>query len=426
MSDEEDEEMEEEMDIEESSSAPSRAARNVPIRRVPRRAASTDGSTMTPAPPPPSVRRGGPQRARSTESGGGGGGGGGGSNSNSNTTGPAMRRTRTDGSERKGRRPLKDQSRKDNSTSNRKLTSSRTNSPTRGGAAAAADVRSSTSTGVGRFLPGRTKSALGRSIGNNRSAPRRTASGFGAPRRVKSSDGTSSSTRNSLAVMRRSGRKKDKAGLTEDSMNIFGSDMVSPETVIEEIEQAKMNPNLRKLELEDFFIAEREHPEQIAEVLAELFESDELGHVWENVTFTDDIIDGAMYGEFKDRKRKFLRAMGGVFERRLIPVTYKSKITVSSGSLSLEEIIELLFYLRGDKSVVELTLKSNKVDQSMIRALTELFRADKRKWSSVIMQLSGSGPGKPGSPEHTEWAQQMQAATEDMQKVCAERGIQLE
>ena len=172
-------------------------------------------------------------------------------------------------------------------------------------------------------------------------------------------------------------------------------------------------------------MAERDDPEEIAEALASLFQMDGYSHPWELVTFTDDILDGAIYGEFKERKKRFLKAMGGVFEKNLIPVVYKSKITLSSGSLTMDEMVELLCYLRSDKSIVDLTLKSEEVDESIIRGLTELFKADKRKWDSVTLQLSGAGPGKPGSTEHTAWAKAMQTATESMQKVCSERGIKL-
>ena len=117
--------------------------------------------------------------------------------------------------------------------------------------------------------------------------------------------------------------------------------------------------------------------------------------------------------------------MAGVCEARLIPVQHKAKITLSSGSLDMEEMLEIMFWLRSDRAVNALTLKSEQVDESIIRALVELFRADKRKWKSVTLQLSGAGPGKPGSSEHKKWAREMQSATEEMQKVCKERGINL-
>ena len=170
-------------------------------------------------------------------------------------------------------------------------------------------------------------------------------------------------------------------------------------------------------------MAEREDPEAIPLALKELLECDD--RPWEYVRFLDDIMDGSIYEACRDRKRDFLRTMEGVCEARLIPVTYKSKITLSSGSLDREQMLEVMFWLRSDKSVVELTLKSDHVDQGVIRALVELFRADKRKWQSVTLQLSGTGPGKPGSSEHKTWAKEMQTATQEMQKVCKERGINL-
>lgn len=389
----EDEEVEE-VEVDESTKAK-------PKRRAPRRAASTDGSPIP-------VRRG-PPRAKSTNE-------------------PVLRRTRTDGTERKGRMPAN--KKPDAGTDSSKINMGSSSRDVEGSSPKKVMVpkrrigRAKSGDGVGRFLPGRTKSGTNASIGPGRSAPKRTGSTFGrsTPRRGKSFDGTTSGS--TFASLRK-GRKKEKAGATEESLNIFGSDMVSAETILEDIENAKLNENLSKLELEDFFMAERADPEIIATALADLFQMDVYGHAWELVTFTDDIIDGAIYGEFIERKKMFIRAMGGVFEKNLIPVAYKSKITISSGSLTMDEMVELLFYLRGDKSVVSLTLKSEKVDESIIRGLTELFKADKRKWRSVTLQLSGSGPGKPGSPEHTSWAKAMQSATEDMQKVCSERGIKL-
>lgn len=263
-----------------------------------------------------------------------------------------------------------------------------------------------------RSLPSRSKSGTG----PTRGTPKRTASGFGrTPRRTKSGD--------SQGFGLRKGRKKEKAGQTEDCRNIFGSDLVSTQKIIEDINELKELSQVIRLELEDFFMAERDDPDAIPLALKELLECDD--RPWEAVQFLDDIMDASIYEEFRDRKKQFLRTMAGVCEARLIPVTYKAKITLSSGSLDMDEMVDMLFYLRSDKCVTELTLKSEQVDEGIIRALVELFKADKRKWKSVTLQLSGTGPGKPGSPEHNTWAKEMQAATEEMQKVCKERGIHL-
>lgn len=272
-----------------------------------------------------------------------------------------------------------------------------------------------------RDLPSRSKSG---SIGPNRSAPKRTTSGkFGrlAPGRTKSADGSSSK---SLLGMTRKGRKKDKAGSSEDTRNIFGSDLVSTQKILDDIEECKTSTSVCRLELEDFFMAERDDESQsIALAIKELLECDD--RPWEYVRFLDDIMDASIYEGFRERRYKFIKTMAGVCESRLIPVTYKAKITLSSGSLNMEEMLEVMFWLRSDRAVVELTLKSAQVDEGIIRALVELFKADKRKWKSVTLQLSGTGPGKPGSAEHKTWAKEMQAATEEMQKVCKDRGINL-
>jgi len=365
-------------------------------------------------------------------------GGGGGAGLRRGGTSESIRRTRTDGTERVGRMIDKEdedeeeeeeevEESSEQDPSNKSLGMSKSGSgrdmSRMGGSSRKALGRSNTGSGLGRLLPQRTKSGDGNmTIGANRSAPRRQASGLGRvlPRRAKSSDG---STSNVLGGGLRKGRKKEKAGATENSLNIFGSDIVSASAIIEDIQKAADNQCICRLELEDFFMAERENPEEIALALKELLEND--NRPWECVQFMDDIMDGAIYNEFADRRKRFLRAMHGVFDARLIPVSYRAKITLSSGSLNMDQMVELLFYLQGDKSVTDLTLKSEQVDESIIRALTKLFTADKRKWHSVTLQLSGTGPGKPGSPEHKNWAKEMQTATQEMQKACSERGIKL-
>lgn len=361
-----------------------------PRRRMPRRAVSTDGLT------PPSTRRK-PSRTKS------------GDGALSPTGGLApLRRTATD-SGRVGRMGglakassnrimamEKEAERAELEKAKHKVGRAKSND----------DVAPS------RNLPSRSKSGT---LGPTRSAPKRTASGFGL-RRTKSGDGTS------MGGLRK-GKKKEKAGSSNDTCNIFGSDMVSMQQVLKDIATCKENSKVTRLELEDFFMAEREDPDAIPLALKDLLETSD--RPWESVRFMDDIMDASIYEEFRERRKHFLRTLAGVCESKLIPVIFKAKITLSSGSLSMEEMCDVLFYLRTDKAVVEMTIKSEQVDEGIIRALVEVFKADKRKWKSVSLQLSGTGPGKPGSAEHNTWAKGMQAATEEMQKVCKERGINL-
>jgi hypothetical protein len=392
MSDEEVEEME--VEVEERK----------PARRVPRRAASTDGVTGSGKSP---VRR-----AVSTDG--------------SKPVGASLRRTNTAASNaaapRAGRRPV-----------------NKDGQAVAGGDMDASNANNHTSENgvakrVGRMPPGRAKSTDGSSIksppsraksgtfGLTRGTPKRSASGLGraVPRRAKSSDGTT----NAFSAMRRGGRKKAGGVVVSDgTMNIFGNDLVSTEKIMEDIVKARTEQEFIRLELEDFFMADREDNETIPLALKDLVEGDD--RPWEGVDFVDDIMDGSLFHDFRERKKNFMKTFAGVCEARLIPCSFKAKIMISNDSLDMEQMVELLFFLRSEKSVTELTLKSDEVDESIIRSLTELFKSDRRKWSQVTLHLSGSGPGKPGTQEHTEWAKAMQAATIEMQKVAKERGINL-
>ena len=75
-------------------------------------------------------------------------------------------------------------------------------------------------------------------------------------------------------------------------MNIFGADMVSTDTIIKQIQDAKENSNICKLELEDFFVADRsvDDTEELALELKELLEHDD--RPWELVHYVDDLIEG--------------------------------------------------------------------------------------------------------------------------------------
>jgi hypothetical protein len=402
----------EEMEVEEEEE-------RKPTRRVPRRAVSTDGGTGAGKKPM--------RRAASTDG--------------SKPVGSGIRRTNTAGgtkpggsnlgrnntesasaaSPRVGRRPVnKDRLSPTNDTDE-------SNANTQKGVGASENVvarrartvpgRSKSSDGFSKPLASRTKSGTS---GPTRGTPKRMASALGrvTPRRTKSSDGQT----NAFGGMRR-GRKKGGVVLSDGTMNIFGNDLVSTERIMEDIAKAKTEQEYIRLELEDFFMADREDYETLPLALKDLVEGDD--RPWEGVDFVDDILDGSSFHDFKERKKFFMKTFAGVCEARLIPCSFKAKITISNDTLDMEEMVELLFFLRSEKSVTELTLKSDEVDESIIRGLTELFKSDRRKWSQVTLQLSGSGPGKPATPEHTAWAKAMQAATVEMQKVAKERGINL-
>jgi hypothetical protein len=202
---------------------------------------------------------------------------------------------------------------------------------------------------------------------------------------------------------------RDSGGLSDHGrpvkeMNIFGAEMISTEFILGELEEVKNNPDIVRLEFED--ILDR-CKSDLARAIKDVLNHDD--RPWERVRFVDEVImDGTRtYRSWLQKKRSFLRHVGNVCTLKLIPVTFSTKLTINSNgyagneddsiTMTPDDVVSLLQDAQKDKSVTSLDLTTTQTTEDIVRALTALFECDDRKWASVHLQMTGSGPCQPGS-----------------------------
>ena len=222
-------------------------------------------------------------------------------------------------------------------------------------------------------------------------------------------------------------------------MNIFFSDMISTEFILGQIQEAKENPNIVRLELED--LLERCNNE-IASAIKDLLECDD--RPWEQVTFTNEVHmdERSSYRPWLQRKNFVFRLLGNVCTRKVIPMTCSTKLIIEDTSNADvrdddvadcivsapdadEALVALLNDVQKDTDVTMLKLSTSNSTPALVGALTDLFKCDDREWESVQLKLSGRAPFPAHSPEHESWCKIMSASGEEMQTVAKERGIDL-
>jgi hypothetical protein len=223
-------------------------------------------------------------------------------------------------------------------------------------------------------------------------------------------------------------------------MNIFGSEMMSMDSILSSIQDAKNDPNIVKLEMED--LIERADKE-VHDAIRDLLECD--GRPWERVHFVDEVVvDGLVsYRRWLHQKSMLFRHIGSVCMVKLIPMTFKTKLIITDepqwteqeGDESLKgssekpyikpNLLALLKSIQKDKSVIVLHFSSRYTTEAIIRGLTGLFSCDDRKWELVTLDLAGNCPCEAGTLVHEVWCERMQECTEELQRVAKSRGIVL-
>ena len=215
--------------------------------------------------------------------------------------------------------------------------------------------------------------------------------------------------------------------------------MVGTDYILSQIQEAKENPEIVRLELED--LLERCATE-IALAVKDLLVCDD--RPWEGVHFIDEVhMDGlSSYRPWMQRKDQFFRLLGNVCTLKLIPMTFTTKLIIEdAGMLAAndeneddctmsvpeyeEGLVDLLREIQADTSVKVLKLSTTHSSYAVIKELTHLFQCDDRKWESVQLQLSGKAPFPKDSPEHAHWSKLMKACGQVMQQLALERGILL-
>jgi len=171
-------------------------------------------------------------------------------------------------------------------------------------------------------------------------------------------------------------------------MNIFcGPGLVRTQFILDYLEEVKGNPSIVKLELEDLFERSTD-AETIAHALRELILSDD--RPWESIQFADDIqtADILALRQWQNQKKLFLKYTGTVFRQKLIPVHFKTKVTVPD-TTGKKEAVALLVAMQEDKSITTVKFSAKESDPVVLQALVDLFQCDDRKWEDVRLNLSG-------------------------------------
>ena len=212
-------------------------------------------------------------------------------------------------------------------------------------------------------------------------------------------------------------------------LNIFGSDIVSTDFILAQLREAKENADIVKVEFEDLL----EHCTiEIVSAIQELLICDD--RPWESVHFVDEIIvDSKSICRSKlQRKCSFTRNLKTICKLKLIPLTFCTKLTLSSThinqgeeSLTPANMARLLRRAQIYKNVTVLHVITHDVTLAIVKELTSLFCCDNRNWKSVHHELSGSGPYEQNTRDHKIWCDLMEMAYDHMQLVAMKRGIEL-
>ena len=111
---------------------------------------------------------------------------------------------------------------------------------------------------------------------------------------------------------------------------------------------------------------------------------------WEGIHFSDELMDGFQYREFRRNRKRFVKAMDGICASQMILCTHKLKVNVSVDSASkLPSLMRLLEEFQKDSAVVQLNLKSTITTPELVQSLMQLLQCDARDWSDIRLQLAG-------------------------------------
>jgi hypothetical protein len=212
--------------------------------------------------------------------------------------------------------------------------------------------------------------------------------------------------------------------------------MVSTDFILSQLQEAKDNSDIVKLEFEDL---QERCTAEIASAIQDLLTCD--ARPWEDVHFVDEVtIDGTM-GCFPSLnwKNSSVRDLRTVCKLKFIPISFYTKLNITdttqhpcpeaqanvAPSLTPNDTVATLRHVRKYKSVMFLNLKTSDITVTIIQELISLLQYDNRKWESIKLQLSGTGPYKAGTQEHASWREAMEACCNEMQAVAKERGIRM-
>jgi hypothetical protein len=255
-----------------------------------------------------------------------------------------------------------------------------------------------------------------------------------------------------------SGRRGKRTSVTPTThMNIFGSDLVSTDFILKELDTVATTTDIVSLELEDCLVAANPKSTAIPTKLRTILAED--SRPWEGIRFVDDVTVTTLreYKDWKQRRKQFLKQLGGICEQKIIPVqhTVKMRVTDSpvaedddrttasnnissssfhSRSKMVHEFVQCLREFQKDKHITHLSVRTDHTTLELIHAVIDLLQCDDRTWHAMTLHLSGSGPVVAGSNDDDmeddddaldpkAWQEQMHIATMELQRIAKQRGI---
>ncbi|CAB9531650.1 TerD domain [Seminavis robusta] len=231
--------------------------------------------------------------------------------------------------------------------------------------------------------------------------------------------------RNSLH--KNSGHRRNSHNEEVSRLNIFGSEMITKDFILTQLDQLESNQDIVLLELEDCFVSQRrndddsmEIPLRIKEILAQDLRP------WREIRFVDELHDAWSYLEFRRRRKQFLSTLDGICKQKVIPVTFKTTIHLSEYDRqqqrrrSAKSITSLIRHFQKDPSVVKVHIDTNQTTVEMIDALTDLLKCDDRYWADLTLKLQTDNP-----PQSPEWRSAMEEASNRLQAAIRASGMDL-
>eukprot|EP00797_Seminavis_robusta_P036082 Sro90_g047190.2 (366) ;mRNA; f:5351-6448 len=210
------------------------------------------------------------------------------------------------------------------------------------------------------------------------------------------------------------------------SLNIFGSDIVSTDFILSQLDELEQNTDIVQVEMEDCLVTQRALaiPLRLKEVLQ--------GEIrpWETIQFVDELLDGvSQYKDFKRSRKHFHKALGGVCAQKVIPVSYKVKVHVrEEDNADDADMVDLLQQFQKDVTVTTLHVNTTKASLALIQSLTALLQCDERVWDGENMQWQVSC-NEPQPAEVVaaggleQWQAAMKTAMKKLQKVAVAKEI---
>lgn len=234
--------------------------------------------------------------------------------------------------------------------------------------------------------------------------------------------------------------------VSRTSLNIFGSDLISTDFILNQLDELDKNQDIVQVELEDCLVTKRALaiPLRLKEIL--VGDKTTLMRPWEGIHFVDELVltslDGAaVYKDFKRNRKHFVKALDGVCAQHVIPVSHKVKVHLTSQDDNVADddddddnkhsnntMVSLLQQFQLDAAVTTINMTTRKASLELVQAWTVLLQCDDRPWDTKMrLEVScddGAEPKEVAALGGLEpWHAAMNDAKEQLKKAMEAKGL---